>query len=134
MQDLWSDDLRSPGGVPAAPVAPPVAVGCSGGCTGVRLPWPRSLALPGLRATEAEAKVPRPGKQSRPRRRPRRKTVPRRASLVPTFVLSAILALVIGLSVYFGQDPGPDATKAPIGRLAGEPSTNRLDDAGRERR
>jgi len=60
--------------------------------------------------------------------------VPRRASLVPTFVLSAILALVIGLSVYFGRDPGPDATKAPIGRLAGEPSTNRLDDAGRERR
>jgi hypothetical protein len=49
-------------------------------------------------------------------------------------VLSAILALVIGLSVYFGRDPGPDATKAPIGRLAGEPSTNRLDDAGRERR
>jgi len=61
------------------------------------------------------------------------KTVPRRASLAPTFVLTAILALVIGCrSTSAGSRP--DAPKAPVGRLAGEPSTNRLDDAGPERR
>ncbi len=59
--------------------------------------------------------------------------MPRRASLVPTFVLSAVLALVVAASVYFGRDPVPEAQQAPGQRLAGEPSMRRDDDTGRER-
>jgi hypothetical protein len=48
-------------------------------------------------------------------------------------VLSAILALVVAASVYFGRDPVPELQKAREDRLAGKPSTPAGDDAGRGR-
>jgi hypothetical protein len=55
---------------------------------------------------------------------------------VPTFVLSAILALVLALSVYFGQDPVPvpDSPRTPAHRLAGESSKPGQDEASRQNR
>ena len=105
---------------------------------------PAPVAAPAPAPAAAEARPPRPpreggrGEAAAPReaeppppRRPRK--VPRRASLVPTFVLSAILALVVAASVYFGRDPVPELQKAREDRLAGKPSTPAGDDAGRGR-
>ena len=116
---------REPDLAPAARNAPPVVFAVPANAPAVTERAPRE-GVRGEGASARESALPPP--------KPRMKTVPRRASLAPTFVLTAILALVIGLSIYFGGDPGPDAPKAPVGRLAGEPSTNRLDDAGPERR
>jgi len=73
---------------------------------------PPSAPAPALAAAEARAPSPsRDGgidESAAPRRaelpppRRRRKVVAGRASLLPTFVLSAVLALVVAASVFFG--------------------------------
>ncbi len=78
-------------------------------------PAPAARTVPTLVPAVAPVEPPPP--------RHRRRTVPRRASLVPTFVLSAILALVVAASVYFGRDPAPDLRTDQVERIAGKPST-----------
>jgi hypothetical protein len=100
------------------------------------------VASPAPAATEARPpRLPREGgrgeaaapRQAEPPPPRRQRKIPRRASLVPTFVLSAILALVVAASIYFGRDPVPELQKAPEDRLAGKPSPPPRDDAGRGR-
>jgi hypothetical protein len=109
------------------------------------------LASPARKApapapTAAEARAPRPPREGGrseaaapkeadppPPPRHRRKMLQGRASLVPTFVLSAILALVVAASIYFGRDPVPEIQKARPQHLAGKPSPPPRDDAGQGR-
>ena len=133
---------------PPGPIPAPTAAAASPPAPAVVSPPPAAapapVAAPAPAPAAAEARPPRPpreggrGEAAAPReaeppppRRPRK--VPRRASLVPTFVLSAILALVVAASVYFGRDPVPELQKAREDRLAGKPSTPAGDDAGRGR-
>ncbi len=98
-----------PAVVPVAPPPAPAPVAAE-----PRSPRPPRDGGRGEVAAAREVEPPSP--------RHRRRTVPRRASLVPTFVLSAILALVVAASVYFSRDPVPDVRRDQVERLAGKPS------------
>ena len=122
-----------------APAAAPVAAAVA-----------EAAAATGAPAAPAEARATRPPREGGrgegtarteadpPPHRHRRRIVPHRASLVPTFVLSAILALVVALSVYFGQDPVldpvPAVRRAHAERLAGESSKPDQDGPSRQDR
>ena len=103
--------------VPAAPAVIPVAPPPAPAPVAVEARSPRT-PREGGRAEGPAAREVEP-----PPPRHRRKTVPRRASLVPTFVLSAILALVVAASAYFARDPAPDIRRDHVERPAGKPST-----------
>lgn len=121
--ELASPARKAPAPAPSAPVAAPAPAPTA---AEARAPRPPREGGRGEAAAPKEADPPPPPRH-------RRKMVQGRASLVPTFVLSAILALVVAASIYFGRDPVPEIQKARPQHLAGKPSPPPRDDAGQGR-